>query len=206
MASPGPPPAPLPVFLYPNGFEVALTPPGAVLRFGEPATVATADTEGRLLVWSVIAHDSVFISHENVALIDPKKAINVDHYRCFAYDITFLGAVSRVTGDPLVLNGIPDLDYTAVTAPEIIPSTFDGSIARHVEGGVDRACGIPEDNRLPTTEGLLETNYPYARGTLGAVDVATAPEHTVAGVSYHFDEGIPGVADAPVQPAPIRWE
>lgn len=199
------PQIPLPPFLYPNGFEVAMTPPGTVLPFGQPATVATSDSEGRLLVWQIIAHDAVFIPREQVALLTPERAVDVSHFSCYAYDISFLGAVTRYTNDPLVLNGFPDTENTAVVPPKMIPANHNGAITKRLVGGTDNACGIPQDNRLPTTESLLETNHPYARGAVSAVDLEARPEGSATSVNYYFDDGIPGVAEAPAEPAPIRW-
>lgn len=203
--SPPPPVVPLPTFLYPNGFEVALTAPGTVIPFGEPATVATSDTEGRLLVWSIVAHDGVFVPRENVELLEPERAVNVSHFFCYAYDITFLGAVSKPIYDPMVLKGVPDVVNTAVTPPTMVPANFDGAVAKSLVGGADNACGIPDISKLPTTESMLEVGYPYARGAVGVVDTGAAPEDTASSVSYEFDEGIPGVTEAPLKPAPIRW-
>lgn len=160
---------PDPTFLYPNGQEVTLTPPGTVLNFGETATISTTDTEGRFLVWGVSMHDQVVVPAEDVTLVDPDQYEGTTSFACFAYDITFIGAVSRSTADPMVLSGIPDIAHAAVAAPVFLPGNTDHRTTTHVEGGVDNACGIPETSRLPTNEAELATNFPYARGTLGVI-------------------------------------
>lgn len=176
--------APVPTFLYPNGREVTLTAPGTRLGFGEPATLATTDQEGRYLVWSVAVHDGVVRAPADVPLVDPAEGAGVDHYLCYAYDITFLGAVPRYTDDPTVLTGVPDVTRTPVAAPRIRPATVDGADARRVAGGTDQGCGIPEGNRLPPVEGDLAVGHPFARGALGAVGPDAAAEGTATGVRY----------------------
>lgn len=185
------PVAPTPAFLYPNGREVTLTAPGTTLRFGDPATLATTDQEGRYLVWSVTVHDSVVRSTDQVPLVDPAEGAGVDHYLCYAYDITFLGAVPRYTDDPTVLTGIPDTERASTAAPEILPVTADGSDAHRVAGGTDEGCGIPPDNRLPAVEGALDVDHAYARGVLGQVGVDAAAEGTATGVRYDPGGGKP---------------
>lgn len=185
------PVAPPPAFLYPNGREVTLTAPGTSLRFGDPATLATTDQEGRYLVWSVIVHDSVVRSPDQVLLVDPAEGAGTDHYLCYAYDITFLGAVPRYTDDPTVLTVIPDTERASTAAPEILPATADGADAHRVAGGTDEGCGIPPDNRLPAVEGALDVDHAYARGVLGPVGVDAAAEGTATGVRYDAGGGKP---------------
>lgn len=196
----------LPTFLYPNGSEVALTPPGTVLPFGKPATVATADSEGRLLVWTITAHDAVSVPRENVALVSPERANDVSRFSCYAYDLTFLGAVVRDPQDPLILIGVSDTANTAVPTPTLTPANRDGDISKHVVGGADNACGIPDITRVPTTASLLEVGYPYAGGAVEAIAREKQPDEADNGAIYQFDKEFSGVSGKSAPPEPIRWK
>ena len=114
-------------------------------------------------------HDKVILPVDRVKLIDPKEYEGVTSFACFAYDIVFLGAVSRYTHDPMVLTGIPDIAHAAVTPPKFLPGNSEHRGTVRVEGGTDNACGIPEQSRLPTNEAQLVTSFAYARGIIGAV-------------------------------------
>lgn len=164
-----------PTFLYPNGQEVTLTTPGTELAFGEAAIVATTDSEGRYLVWSVTMHDKVDLPVKAVQLLDPNQYAGVQSFACFAYDIEFIGAVSRYTDETMVLTGIPDIVHTAVTPPAFLPGNSQHRGTLRVEGGVDKSCGIPDATRLPTNEGQLVTGFPYARATMSAIQANSAP-------------------------------
>ena len=196
---------PSPIKLFPDGSKVALTPPGSVLPFGKPATVATTNSDGRLLVWKVVVHDGVFIPRKKIKLLTPIHAENKTHFFCYAYDITFLGTSLRDVPDPLVLNGVPDTVNTAVAAPTMIPINQNGDLARRLVGGEDNACGIPDSTKLPTTESLLKVGYAYARGSVGAVTNGDQSDKSAAGISYHFDKQTSGV-DKVSSAEPIQWK
>ena len=195
----------LPEFLYPDGTKVALTAPGTVLRFGESATVATSDSEGRLLIWKINAHDGVRIPAGRIELLEPEKATNISHFNCYAYDIAFLGAVSKYTEDPMVIHGLPDINNAAVTPPKMIASSRDGKASRRLVGGSDNACGIPLNSRLPTKQSSLVRNFSYARGTVGAVEHGSETAESSHTVSFYFDEEVPTVPEGRKKPTPIIW-
>lgn len=195
----------LPEFLYPDGTKVALTAPGTVLRFGESATVATSDSEGRLLIWKINAHDGVRIPAGRIKLLEPEKATNISHFNCYAYDIEFLGAVSKYREDPMVIHGLPDINNTAVTPPKMIASSRDDKASRRLVGGSDNACGIPLNSRLPTKQSSLVRNFSYARGTVGAVEHGSETAESSHAVSFYFDEEAPPVPEGRKKPEPIIW-
>ena len=195
----------LPTVLHPDNSEVALTPPGAVLRFGEEATVVTSDSEGRFLVWRITAHDAVPIPHERVELLNPARAESVRQFSCFAYDITFLGTDIPTPPDPLVLYGVADTVHTSVPVPTVVPTNRQGDVSQRVVGGADNACGIPESDRIPATANLLEVGRSYARGAVEAFPADEQPRESDRGALYLFDKGVLEASGSSTSPAPIRW-
>lgn len=196
----------LPTVVNLDGQEHQLTPPGARLTFGEPATVASIDSEGRMLLWTVTPYNEAPLPPEEVELLDPATATNVAHYTCYTFDIEFLGVVPAHTNHPLILNGFADTVLTPVAAPNITLGNSDGSAdVRKVLGGTDNSCGIPKASRLPTNESNLALGVTYTRGLIGVIDQNIRPEQHPSSVIYRFDYKIPGVADSPTPPAPIMW-
>lgn len=196
----------LPVVVNLDGQDLHITPPGTRLTFGTPATVASIDSEGRMLLWSVTPYNEAPLSPEEVELLDPGSAVNVAHYTCYTFDIEFLGVVPAYTNHPLILNGFADTVLTPVTAPDITLGNSDGSAeVRKVLGGTDNSCGIPEASRLPANESNLNLGVTYTRGLIGVIDQNIRPEQHPSSVIYRFDHKIPGVASSPTPPAPIVW-
>lgn len=195
---------PLPVYLYPNGREVVLTAPGSTLVFGDAATVATADEEGRLLVWSITAHDGVPRGRESVRLLDPLAGEGVDHYLCFAFDIVYLGAVPRFTDDPVVLTALPDTT-SAVPTPMMVPMNRDGLNGNQVVGSVDDGCGIPPVSRLPVSQNELVAGRHYARGVLSHAPADPDWPSVPVGLRFDYGGGVPGASDDRTQPASVTW-
>lgn len=196
--------APVPTYLYPNGQEVQLTTPGTTLSFGDKATVATADEEGRLLVWSVTLYDGVHRTRDQVSLVDTAVADRVDHYRCYAYDIAFLGAVPRFVDDSVVLTAVPDLSQ-AVPVPMMVPVTEKGLNANQVVGNADEGCGIPASNRLPVAENDLVPDHAYARGVLSYVPTDPSRGGAPVGVRFDYSGGVPGASTDLTTPASVNW-
>lgn len=202
--SPAAPAAPVPTYLYPNGQEVQLTTPGTTLSFGDKATVATVDEEGRLLVWSVTLYDGVHRARDQVRLVDTAVADRVDRYRCYAYDIAFLGAVPRFVDDPVVLTAVPDLSQ-AVPVPMMVPVTEQGLNANQVVGNADEGCGIPASNRLPVAENQVVPGHAYVRGVLSYVPSDPAHGGTPVGVRFDYSGGVPGAPTDLTTPASANW-
>ena len=199
-------PAPkIPEVLYPNGVEARLTPPGTELRFGEPAIVASADAEGRLLVWSVTPYQGIDLAPEQVALAPAAAAEGNKEYVCFAYDIAYLGAVAKTPGRDDVVPGVGDISGAAVVPPELVPGTTEGETTTRLVGGADDACGIPPASRVPVALAGLTANYPYARAAVAAVKPGSDAAARPVTLMYLFDHGLPGVADAGNTVEPIIW-
>ncbi|AHW63034.1 Putative secreted protein [Corynebacterium glyciniphilum AJ 3170] len=200
-----PPVQEIPATLRPDGREVQMTGAGITLAFGETATVATSTDDGRLLIWNVTVYDKVVRSPAQVPLTTPTDGDGVDHYVCYAYDVTYLGVDTPVSPDTPALRGIPDTTRAPVPAPRMTPVAPDGSDAIHVLGGEDDGCGIPVTNRVPVSEGALVRDHAYARGSIGAVMAETgdAPDGTSTapptGVRFDYD------SHGPALPASIRW-
>ncbi|AIG06941.1 hypothetical protein CPTB_00421 [Corynebacterium pseudotuberculosis] len=189
-SEPPQPPEALPeqqIFLYPNDKEVKITPLGTTLKFGETANVVTEDSEGRYLVWAVTAHDGVPLPLEKVSLLNTNESNEVSHFMCYAYDVEFLGAVSKGSDDPLALSGLADAEHAAVIAPTLVPATASGDNALHLNGGADKACGIPDSSRIPTSESLLKVNRVYARGNIGVITKNQDSANNKHAQSVRFD-------------------
>lgn len=195
----------LPVLRYPDGREVPLTAPGTKLGFGAPATVATADEEGRLLGWTITVHDGVIRTRDQVHLLDPAEEAIVDHYICYAYEITFLGAVLRFGEDPVVLTAPPD-STAAVQALVMVPVTAEGLNANQVVGSVDDGCGIPPQDRLPVTGNALAAGKTYVRGVLGHSPADTSWPSVPVGVRFDYSAGVPGASTDSASPSSVFWK
>lgn len=194
----------IPKLVYPHGVETRLTPPGTELAFGDKAIVASSDAEGRLLIWSVVGYAGWPIAGEDVPL-SPSVTDEVWDFACFSYELTYLGAVAGVSDAGDVLPGVVDASHTGVIPPMMIPGTSAGETTTRLAGGVDDACGIPAESRLPVDQGDLELNTPYTRSVVGAVKPDSAPEAQPVSLMYLFDNGIPGVLTSEEEVAPIYW-
>ncbi|HIW90870.1 MAG TPA: hypothetical protein H9870_04300 [Candidatus Corynebacterium avicola] len=176
----------LPTTLSLDGRDVSLTGPDSVLDFGEPATVATTDQLGRYLVWQVTVHDAVLRSAEDVPLLDDSEKDGIDQFRCYAFDIAFLGSAPTDSDDPTLLAGTPDAARTPVVPPQLLPTGPDGTDIRHVTGSADVGCGIPASNRLPVSQQQLIPGHDYARGILAPDGMAgLSPD----GARYAAEDG-----------------
>lgn len=161
------PTASLPGSVTVYGTDHVLTPPGSTLSFGDTATVLTLGDRGLPAVWEVTAYSAVPVTADRVQVTDPGAGA-VDHFLCFAGDVTYLGDPSPTVSGPDVLSVTPD-GGEASAAPELTPVGADGQPSGVVAGGSDSGCGIPRSTRVPVARSMLVAGERYARGSLAAV-------------------------------------
>lgn len=195
----------IPEVLYPDGVETRLTAPGTELSFGEEAVVASSDADGQLLLWSITAHHGWPIPPEQVALASSMAGRGAWNFECFAYEMQYLGSVPVPPDASDALPGVVDVDHAPVVPPMVLPVAQSGELSKRVAGGADDTCEVPQESRLPAVQGQLRRDTSYVRAVAAAAKPGSRPEDMPAFMIYIFDYGLPGVADAKDDVAPIIW-